>query len=251
MTAETNSRYRSLGRKSTYRALAAPGTPFLLGLNVHIMLAEQVAPFSRLRMRHVYAFACLVAAFAALPTFAAESAPSDVTVILDFKGPYSHQALQEMQRETNTILRSSGVRLGWRLLSDSHGKSFKDLVVMTFNGTCEYVPAPPRYDELGPYALTRTMDGQIQPFGEVDCNHVVNSVSMAMSGSDFARADLLVGRALGRVVAHELVHMLTKSPEHGKEGVEKPALSGRQLIAAFLPLSAFDVDRLRLERATH
>jgi hypothetical protein len=45
--------------------------------------------------------------------------------------------------------------------------------------------------------------------------------------------------------------MLTKSPEHGKEGVEKPALSGRQLIAAFLPLSAFDVDRLRLERATH
>ena len=69
-----------------------------------------------------------------------------------------------------------------------------------------------------------------------------------MFGGDYAKGDVLVGRALGRVVAHELVHMLTKSETHAKEGVEKAALSGRQLIAASLPLSEFDLDRLRLER---
>jgi hypothetical protein len=208
-------------------------------------------------MRHVYACACLIAAFAALPARAATPvladhlSGSDVTVLLDFKGPYSGQARREMEREATAILRSSGVRLDWRLVGEASGKSFHDLVVMTFKGVCEYEPEPPRYDELGPYAMTRTTDGQIQPFGEVDCNHVVSSASGAMTGQDFERADLLVGRALGRVVAHELVHMLTKSAEHGKEGVEKPALSGRQLIAAFLPLSALDIDRVRLVRPAH
>jgi hypothetical protein len=97
--------------------------------------------------------------------------------------------------------------------------------------------------------VTRSSNGEIQPFGEVDCERVVNSVRGAMSGIDFARADLLVGRAMGRVVAHELVHMITKSGKHGTEGVEKPGLSGKQLIAPSLPLSAFDIDRLRQERS--
>jgi hypothetical protein len=48
-----------------------------------------------------------------------------------------------------------------------------------------------------------------------------------------------------------LVHMLTKSRVHGTEGVEKPALSGRQLIAASLPLSDFDIDRLKQELLVH
>jgi hypothetical protein len=197
-------------------------------------------------MRHVYACFCLISVFSVLPALAAQPSRSDVTVVLDFKGTYSKQALHEMEHEAASILLSSGVRLNWAMLGDSFGKSYNNLVVMTFNGVCEFEPAPPRYDELGPYATTKTTDGKILPFGEVDCGRVVSSASSAMSGFDYERADLLIGRALGRVVAHELVHMLTKSPEHGKEGVAERALSGRQLIATFLPLSALDINRLRL-----
>ena len=50
---------------------------------------------------------------------------------------------------------------------------------------------------------------------------------------------------MGRVVAHELFHMLTKSGQHGSQGVEKAALSGKQLIASYLPLSAYDVARFK------
>jgi hypothetical protein len=189
-------------------------------------------------------------AFAALPATAAQPAPaskspSSLTVNLDFKGVHSSLAVGEMQREAAAILLSSGVRLDWSMLNESFGKSFSNLVVMTLKGTCEYEPAPPRYDELGPYAMTKITDGEVQPFGEVDCDRVVSSARTAMSGSDFGRADQLVGRALGRVIAHELVHMITKSTEHGKEGVEEPALSGHQLIAAVLPLSAMDITRVR------
>ncbi len=38
--------------------------------------------------------------------------------------------------------------------------------------------------------------------------------------------------------------MLTRSAEHGRDGVFEATLSGKQLIAPTLPLSAMDVDRL-------
>jgi hypothetical protein len=173
---------------------------------------------------------------------------SGVTVILDVKGPHSEQAFTEMRREASQIILASGLRLSWRMRSEHLTDSFDDLVVMTFKGSCAFDPAPPIYDELGPLAITHTTNGEVQPFGEVNCDRVVNSVRSAMFGGDYAKADLLIGRALGRVVAHELVHMLTKSGEHAHEGVQMAALSGRQLIATSLPLSAMDVDRLIAER---
>jgi hypothetical protein len=39
--------------------------------------------------------------------------------------------------------------------------------------------------------------------------------------------------------------MLTGSRRHGADGVGKAALSGKQLIEESLPLSAFDIDRLK------
>lgn len=174
---------------------------------------------------------------------------SDVTVILDFKGPRSQASIKEMEREAGLVLKSSGVRLTWRVLGEDPSATYNDLVVMTFRGPCQYDPAPPRYDESGPLALTRITNGEILPFGEVDCVRVASSVRYAMSRGDYIRADQLMGRALGRVVAHELFHMLTKSTRHGTDGVEKASLSGRQLIEDSLPLSASDIGRLKQDLA--
>jgi hypothetical protein len=174
-------------------------------------------------------------------------ASPDLTVVLDFKGLFNETAVSSMKREAAGILSTTGMRLDWRNPSTAADASFADLVVFSFRGNCtvEPEPAPPLYDELGPLAITRTANGAVQPFGEVDCGRVAASVRSAMWGGDFARKDELLGRALGRVLAHELVHMLTKSGEHSREGVQRPALSGKQLIADSLPLSAFDIDRLR------
>jgi hypothetical protein len=175
-------------------------------------------------MRTVYVSICaFLACVVAMPLAAQTNKPSpDLTVILDFKGPRSQASLKEMEREAGRILKSSGFRLGWGLLGQDPAATYNDLVVFTFRGACEFVPAPPRNDELGPYALTRMTDGEVLPFGEVDCDRVVGAVRSAMSGSDYARGDELVGRAMGRVLAHELVHMVTKSVEHAHEGVQRP-----------------------------
>ncbi len=199
-------------------------------------------------MLRVASFACLIAGLAApLGAGVRLVSPVVLTVILDFKGPHSQTSLSEMKRESGLILSSSGVVLDWRMYGKESAESSHDLVVMTFKGACDFELAPQTDDGPGPLAMAHTVDGAVQPFGEVDCDRVVNAVRNAMSGSDQFRADQLIGRAMGRVVAHELVHMLTKSGQHGVEGVEKPALSGKQLIDGYLPLSALDVDRLKQE----
>ena len=170
--------------------------------------------------------------------------PTGLTVVLDFRGAHSDRSIKEMERETGSILKTTGLKLAWRSRDEAPGSAYPNLVVMTFNGSCKYDREQHAYNELGPLASTATTDHNIQTFGQVDCDHVVHTASSAMWGGDFAHADMLVGRALGRVVTHEIVHMLTNSRQHAHEGVFEAALSGRQLIAPSLPLSAMDVNLL-------
>lgn len=179
---------------------------------------------------------------------------SDLTVVLDFKGPHTVRSVAEMQLEAQRILKQAGVRLDWSMAQDASHYTFSDLVVVKFNGACVIRPDSTLYGELGPplgpLAFTYETDREVQPFSEVACDKVAASVRSAMWGGDFAKADLLLGRALGRVLVHEIVHILTGSGAHGRDGVEQPALSGKQLIAKSLPLSSADLERLTHRLAT-
>src|SRR5580704_5702662 len=158
--------------------------------------------------------------FAALPAlFAGSVKPAtNLTIVLDFKGPHSPESVAAMERETQGILKNAGVHLDWKSREEAQNTSAADLVVVRFNGACELPPAP-LYDERGPLASTYETDGQVQPFSEVSCDRVGAFVRSGLHGGDLKKGDLLLGKALGRVVAHELVHMLTGAKEHAHEGV--------------------------------
>lgn len=190
----------------------------------------------------------VTATFALRGTAGTRPASTDLTVLLDFQGARSDKTVAAMEGETENIFKPSGLHLDWRALDAASGDSYKDLVVVRFKGACVVKPVPIVYDELGPLAFTYTADGDVQPFSVVECDKVTQSVRSAMWGADFSKAETLLGRALGRVVAHELVHILTGSGEHATEGVQKPALSGKQLIASSLPLSQADIERLKEKR---
>jgi hypothetical protein len=168
-----------------------------------------------------------------------------VTIVLEFQGPQNNQSIAEMKREFTGIMRDSSLTFDFKSRSAADKQSYSNLVVVRFKGTCVLKPIPYLYDERGPLAFTYSSEGEVQPFTEVQCDQVTRAVRSAMSGSDFARADLLMGRALGRVLAHEVVHILTKSGAHGRDGVTKTGLSGSQLIGPELHLGPEDVDRIR------
>jgi hypothetical protein len=167
-----------------------------------------------------------------------------ITIVLDFQGPRSEQSVAEMKREFAGIMKDTAVRFDFRSRSQASQEALSDLVLVRFKGKCVLDPVGYLYDERGPMAFTYSTDGAVQPFSEVACDKVTSAVRSAMSGGDFANADVLLGRALGRVLAHEVVHMLSKSGAHGHTGVAKTALSGSQLIAPELRLEPEDVERL-------
>jgi hypothetical protein len=168
-----------------------------------------------------------------------------ITIVLDFQGPRSEQSVTEMKREFEGIMKGSPVRFEFQSRSQAEETTSTDqLVVVRFKGKCVFEPVPYLIDERGPMAFTYSTDGTVQPFSEVACDRVTQAMRSAMAGGDFARADLLLGRALGRVLAHEVVHILTKSGKHGTSGVAKTALSGSQLIAPELRLEADDLERI-------
>ena len=190
-------------------------------------------------MRLVAISALLLAACASLVS------AEGVTIVLEFQGPQSEQSISEMKREFTGIMHDSSLTFDFKSRDQVKELSFSNLVVVRFQGTCVLKPIPYLYDERGPLAFTYASDCDVQPFTEVKCDQVTHAVRSAMSSGDFARADMLMGRALGRVLAHEVVHILTKSGTHGHDGVAKPALSGSQLIAPKLRLESEDIVRLR------
>lgn len=200
-------------------------------------------------MRHAVALMC-TAAFVATSAYAEGYGPS-LTVLLDFQEAASTASMGEMQREIQQLLKPAGIRIELRLLSQINSDSaFDDLVLFRFKGNCERVIDPRLIDERGPLGFAHTADGAIQPFGEIACNSVRRAVESALWGDQRRVRDELFGRALGRVVAHELIHMIGNTSTHAKGGVFKPSLSGSQLIADHMELSREDADLLRRARVS-
>jgi hypothetical protein len=200
-------------------------------------------------MRH--AAALPLAALFALPAALAEGYGPSLTVLLDFQQAASPEYVAEMQREVQQLFQPAGLRVDLRLSTDARvGDSFNDLVLVRFRGNCGPPPDPMLIDERGPgpLAFAHTTDGRIQPFGEVACESVRRLVESALWGGQRRDREQLFGRALGRVVAHELVHILSQSHTHSKSGAFKSSLTGAELIGDRLELSGEDLAKLRRAR---
>jgi hypothetical protein len=189
--------------------------------------------------------ATLLAIFGASAPVMAASA---VTLVLQFDESYSSRSVDAMEREVASIVHASGITVDWRMRGDVRSSdSFDSLVVVRFRGACEMEPdpPPPLGDERGYYAFTYVSDGAVLPFSEVECGKISNSIRPAMSKRQWRERDSILGRALGRVLAHELFHMLAKTEHHAEQGVTRSALSPAQLIAHKLAMSPADLKSLK------
>ncbi|MBY0503028.1 MAG: hypothetical protein K2X03_03900 [Bryobacteraceae bacterium] len=181
----------------------------------------------------------LFAGLATLPAFAL-----NLTVLLDVEQKHSQRALVEMRKELAKVFKPTHLTVDVRLRQDAPAnETYNDVVLVKLKGTCQMSNLAPLMDERGPFAFTHTVDGKILPFSEVACDHIARSVQQAMGGHSFDRERLL-GRALARVLAHEIVHMVGQCADHSHAGVFRHALSGRQLVADKLELQPEDIARL-------
>jgi hypothetical protein len=195
-------------------------------------------------MRRVAIHTLLLCALAA-PMRSEVAIGTNLTILLDFEKAPPSATLREMRQEIRQLLGRTGVHLDLRLRSEvASDQDYEDVVLLRFRGTCRASGLAPLLDERGPFAWSHVSEGLILPFADVACDHVRRSVEEALFGGEKGRRDQLFGRALGRVIAHELYHIIGGVHAHGKKGVAQAALSGRELIAERMSLEPEDARRM-------
>jgi hypothetical protein len=175
----------------------------------------------------------LIALSTLIATTAFAESRTNLTVLLSIDGRAHDAALAEMKTELKDIMKDAGKNLDIRMRSEAKpNENFEDVVLVKLKGNCRVDRLVHLIDERGPLAFTHSTDGAILPFAEVACDRLASSVAQALFGEQRKQADRLLGRAIGRVLAHELYHILGKTHEHNEDGsLAKESISAKQLIS--------------------
>jgi hypothetical protein len=171
--------------------------------------------------------------------------PGEALVTIDMKGAEDCPPglIEEMQVEAEEVFRPAGVKLEWRYLDLSRTReAVASLVVVTFSGTCQSDGfGQPTIGE-GPLGWTSVTDGAILPFCGVHYDRVREVMLRTIRHLPKAEQERFLGQALGRVLAHELYHILANTRSHSRSGLAKPLLSDSDLAREELHFSARELE---------
>jgi len=174
-------------------------------------------------------FARLLAAFCLINLAVVPARASQVVVYLRAQAAQPSQTIEIMKRELAPLLASAGYRVEW----GSADTAAQSLVVLELRGTCG-MPAGSVHSE-GPdpkeLASSATSGDDVLPFASINCGGLTRMLGPALAGDAGARRDYLYGRAMARVFAHELYHILGNTKEHEAEGLGKAHFTVADLMA--------------------
>ena len=142
----------------------------------------------------------------------------------------SHTTISEFERELERITAASG-EFAWAGDGTTTSPVVNGtLIEVTLLGHC----SGRRHASAGTGALgwSEVSDGKVLPFIRLDCDRIGALIRPVLKGKGSSSRELLMGRALARVLAHELRHVLSDQTDHGFTLVSKVSLSREELTQA-------------------
>jgi cytochrome c553 len=193
----------------------------------------------------LYFLICL--AVAALPAGGASSEVAPVAVFTHYQTPPAQAVSASMEEEVDTIMAPLGFPLVWKSLDNVRGDEIAaSLAVVTFRGNCDATALLATH-RPGPLGITHVSDGVVIPFTDVDCDLIRNFLRKDLLSVDPQDREARLGRAVGRVLAHELFHIFAATQHHGSAGVGKGIFSERELTT---PNFRFQASEFRVLRSS-
>jgi hypothetical protein len=185
----------------------------------------------------------LLAAFCLFATFATESrAESKLVLYLAATGQPAGP-VEHMKRELGAIMETAGYQVEWHARGASGAAPEAPfLAVVELEGVCS---AASSRDGSSKLARTPVVEGRVLPFSTVACGALRQAIAPALAGQALAVREFLMGRAMARVVAHELYHVLAGTTEHSGTGIARSCYSLSDLVAERFGFGASVVARLR------
>jgi hypothetical protein len=157
-----------------------------------------------------------------------------------------------MKRELSALMRPTGYEIEWRDLNGDRGGDVANLVVVELEGLCQALPVDPheRIPLAGWTSLgSSVVEGKrVLPFARVHCRSLDRLMAPALVPEVRQRRDFLYGRAMARILAHELYHILAQTSDHSHDGIAKAAVRAQDLLAETF---GFESDALAKLRKPH
>jgi hypothetical protein len=169
----------------------------------------------------------------ALPAIGQERrADPPIALYTSFQQPVSPTVLQALRDELDGLMEPALMHLEWRSLSGVSGSEVaSELAVVKFLGRCDVDALEMKAGHPGALGWTHVSDGIILPFADVDCDRIRSFVQKDLMFVHASDREEAFGRAVARVLAHELFHIFTQTAHHGSDGVGKSAFTVQELLS--------------------
>lgn len=173
--------------------------------------------------------------------------PQNLTIVVSPAGTESSPAVEAMRRETARLVSPADYAVAWVSKGQAAlGDSFEQLVVVRFRGVCQSQAEQDQpLADSSSLATTAVSNGQVLPFVDVDCDRTRRLIAPALTALPSAARETLFGRALGRVLAHELYHVLAQTKDHKDHGVSKPCFRVADLVSTRFRFDAVSLAQMR------
>jgi hypothetical protein len=154
-----------------------------------------------------------------------------------------------MEHEADALMATAGYNISWRKLDRStEDAAAASLAVLQLRGVCR-IPEP--FAPLDPLptgtslASTAVADGKVLPYSQLECGNLTRFLAPSLRKEAPGKRTFLYGRAMGRLVAHELFHVLIGTRGHDDAGVGKRSFSTQDILAEHFEFEPSALDKFR------
>lgn len=157
-----------------------------------------------------------------------------------------------MEDELTAILSPISTEVIWRSLDTSTGSERQcgtKLAVIHFMGSCGISDLTSLGAIGATLGTTHISDTDIQPFCDIYSDAIRAQVAPVLATLDSADRPLLYGRAIGRVLAHELYHIFGQSKGHSRSGLMRSSYSAENLTTPEIRFENPEYEKLRTSLA--
>ena len=158
---------------------------------------------------------------------------ADVVVYLKSEATDSAPVVRHMMRELSELMLTAGFRIEWAdWKNPTVSPEDADLAVVELRGSCAAPSDSERYEESRDVRLASTLvsDGQVLPFSWIDCTALSRFLGPLVLRQPAIRRDYTYGRAMARLLGHELYHVLAQTVEHTGAGIAKVRFTPTDLV---------------------
>jgi|SRR5215469_5289629 len=197
----------------------------------------------------------LSVSFLALLTLSSAGAENRVTpnvrfyphlLLTQFEVEPPGQVVDAIQEELDGIMSPIGWHFHWETLSKANEVMGTKLAIIHFKGECTVGDLTTYGGYQITLGATAISDGKIIPFADIYCNSIRALLAPDLASIKESRQVQAYGRAIGRVLAHELYHIFTEERRHGSGGLAEPQFESKELLASNFLFAPRQVQKLRL-----